>query len=112
MVLYLPKIFSATGSSPLSQLFTAVVRHGYLPKLLRDCILQLIPKPGKTQLADNYRPIALATTLSKVLEWCILLFCGNSFLTSPLQFGFKPGMSADMCTGLMALVCLDASLTP
>ena len=23
------------------------------------------------------------------------------FSTSPLQFGFKPGMSADMCTGLI-----------
>ena len=25
-------------SYPLSQLFTAVIRHGYIPKLLRDCI--------------------------------------------------------------------------
>ena len=48
-------------SNLLSQLFTAVVRHGYVPKLLRDCILQLIPKPGKDPTcSDNYRPIALA----------------------------------------------------
>ena len=26
-------------SNPLSQLFTAVVRHGYVPKLSRDCTL-------------------------------------------------------------------------
>ena len=89
-------------SNPLSQLFTAVVRHGYVPKLLRDCILQLIPKPGKDPTcSDNYRPIALAPILSKVLEWCILLIYGDSFSTSPLQFGFKPGMPADMCTGLI-----------
>jgi len=88
--------------NPLSQLFTAVVRHGYVPKLLRDCILQLIPKPGKDPTcSDNYRPIALAPTLSKVLEWCILFQYGDSFSTSPLQFGFKPGLSADMCTGLI-----------
>ena len=87
---------------PLSQLFTSVVRHGYVPKLLRDCILQLIPKPGKDPTcSDNYRPIALAPTSSKVLERCILLIYGDSFSTSPLQFGFKSGMSADMCTGLI-----------
>ena len=42
------------------------------------------------------RPIATAPTLSKVFKWCILLFYGDPFSTSPLQFGFKPGMSADM----------------
>ena len=89
-------------TNPLSQLFTSIVRHGYVPKLLRDCILQLIPKPGKDPTcSDNYGPIALAPTLSKVLEWCILLIYGDSFSTSPLQFGFKSGMSADMCTGLI-----------
>ena len=31
---------------------------------------------------------------------CILLKYGDSF-TSPLRFGFKPGLSADMCTGLI-----------
>ena len=69
MLLYLPKIFSVTLARPLSQLFTAVVRHGYVPKVLRDYILQLIPKPGKDPTcSDNYRPIiiALAPTLRHV----------------------------------------------
>ena len=84
-------------SNPLGQLFTAVVRHGYVPKLLIDCILQLILKPGKDPpCPNNYRPIALAPTLSKVLEWCIVLIYGDSFSTSPVQFHFKPGMSADV----------------
>ena len=65
----------------------------------------MIPKPGKDPTcSDNYRPIALAPKLSKVLEWCILLIYGDSFSTSSLQFGFKPGMSADMCTGLIKTV--------
>jgi hypothetical protein len=34
-------------SNPLSDLFTAIIRHGYVPNVLRDCVLQLIPKPGK-----------------------------------------------------------------
>ena len=50
-------------SNPLSYLFTAVVRHGYDAKHLRDCILQLIPKPWKDPTcSDNYRTIALAPT--------------------------------------------------
>ena len=99
MLLYMPKIFSA---SLWVNFLLAVVRHGYVPKLLKDCILLLIPKPGKDlTCSDNYRPSALAPTLSKVLEWCILLRYGDSFSTSPLQFRFKPGLSADMCTGLI-----------
>ena len=41
-----------------------MLRHGYVPKSLRDCILQPIPKPGKDcSVSDNYRSIALAPTL-------------------------------------------------
>ena len=44
-----------------------------MPNSLRDCILQPIPKPGKDLFnSDNYRPIALAPTLSKVFELCLL----------------------------------------
>ena len=74
-------------SNSLSELFTAIVRHGYVPKLLRDCILQLIPKPGKDPTsADNYRPIALAPTLSKVLECIYGAFYLSMEILFPLLF--------------------------
>ena len=61
-----------------------------------------IPKPGKDPASsDNYRPIALAPTLSKVFEWSILLKYRSSFITSSLQFGFNQGFSSDLCTGLV-----------
>ena len=86
----------------LSKFFTVIIRHGYMPKLLRNCTLIPIPKPGKDpSLSDNYRPIALAPNLSKVLEWCILLQFGSYLSTSDLQFGFKSGASTDSCTGLL-----------
>ena len=86
----------------LSKLFTAMLRHGYVPNSLRDCILQPIPKPGKDPSnSDNYRPIALAPTLSKVFELCLLNECRTAFATSTLQFGFKQGFSTDLCTGLI-----------
>ena len=58
---------------PLSQLFTSIVRHGYMPALLRDSILVPVPKSNKdASVSHNYRPIALSSTSSKVLEWLIL----------------------------------------
>ena len=86
----------------LSELFTVILRHGYMPESLRDCTLVPIPKPFKDPtLSDSYRPIALAPNLSKVLERCILSQFGYCFFTSDLQFGFKPGFSTDLCTGVL-----------
>jgi hypothetical protein len=86
----------------LASVFTAVVRHGYIPECLRDCTLVPIPKGQKDpSISDNYRPIALAPTLSKVLEWCILLHYSSYMSTSGLQFGFKQGFSTTLATGLI-----------
>ena len=60
--------------SVLSPLFTALVRHAFLPGDLKNCVFKPIPKPSKDPASsDSYRPIALAPILSKILEWCILL---------------------------------------
>ena len=61
-----------------------------------------LPKGNKDpSSSDNYRPIALAPTLSKALEWCILLSYPDLFLTLGLQFGFKQKMSTTLCTGVV-----------
>ena len=40
---------------PISQLFTAMLHHSFMPKLLRDCILVPIPKSGKDPSSyDSY----------------------------------------------------------
>ena len=88
--------------SILPPLLTALVRHAYLPADLRNCTLKPIPKPHKDPTSsENYRPIALAPILSKILEWCILLEFSDSFATSSLQFGFKSSMSTTLCTGMV-----------
>ena len=84
----------------LAFLFTSILRHGYMPESLRNCILVPIPKANKDPtLSDNYHPISLAPTLSKALEWCILLQFPQYFATSGLQFGFRAKMSTTLCTG-------------
>ena len=89
-------------TSLLAKMFTAILKHGYMPEQLRNCVLVPIPKGSKdTTISDNYRPIALAPTLSKALEWCILLLFSDQFQTSGLQFGFKSKMSTSLCSGTL-----------
>ena len=89
----------------LTNLFTAALRHGYMPTLLTKCTLVPILKLNKDPtLSNNYRPIALASNLSKILEKCILLRHPTCFNTSDLQFGFKPGFSTEFCTGVIKFV--------
>ena len=84
---------------PLSQLFTSIVRHGYMPALLRDSILVPVPKSNKDgSVSHNYCPIALSSTLSKVLEWLILYY-SEFFVSSHLQFGLHS--STSLCTGVV-----------
>ena len=94
-----------SSSSKLSSLFTAMIRHGYIAECLCDSIIQPIPKGVKDPAkSTNYRGIALASCLSKLLELCILMSFPNVFSTSDLQFGYKKGFSTDLCTGLLKLV--------
>ena len=70
----------------LSSFFTAILRHGYMPKALADCIFVPSLKSNKDSTSsDNYWPIALAPNLSKILEWCILQCYGSFLSTSDLQ---------------------------
>ena len=76
-----------------------------MPTLLSKCSLVPILKPNKDPtVPDNYRPIALASNLSKVLKKCILLRHPTFFNTSDLQFRFKPGFSTELCTGVIKSV--------
>jgi len=75
-----------------------------MPSTIRDAVVQPIPKGSKDpSVSANYRGIALASSLSKVLEWSILLKWNSYFTTSDLQFGFKPGFTT-LCTGVLKAV--------
>ena len=76
-----------------------------MPKLLSDSVLVPVPKSSKySSVSSNYRPVALCSTLSKVLEHLILESYGDHLQCSHLQFGFKPGCSTTHCTGLVKSV--------
>ena len=81
----------------LSLCFTSMFIHGFLPDTLMSVVLVPIvkDKTGKISSKDNYRPIALASVLSKLIERIILDRIDTCLLTSPNQFGFKSNHGTD-----------------
>ena len=59
-----------------------------------------IKNPGYAY-AGNYRPIAIASVVSKFFEHLILFQLKPLLTTSDNQFGFKPLHGTDMCTFLL-----------
>ena len=87
----------------LSLLFTSMFTHGTIPTLIMNVALVPILKNKLGSISDaaNYRPIAIASVLSKILERLILLRCENCLTTSDHQFGFKKCLSTDLCILLL-----------
>ncbi len=76
----------------LAMVFNSMIKHGYLPEAFMDTLIVPLIKDKKGDLSstDNYRPIALTSVVSKVLELVLLERCRSNLETSQHQFGFKP----------------------
>ena len=83
----------------LSLLFTSAIVHNFIPdNLLATIIVPIVKnKSGNISSTDNYRPIAITSALSKVLEALLLNRLKPFLQTSDSQFGFKPKHGTDMC---------------
>ncbi len=83
----------------LSLLFTSFMTHGHLPDdIMKTIIVPLIKnKMGDLSDKNNYRPIALVTAVSKVLEIVILNRIECYIDTGCNQFGFKKKHATDIC---------------
>ena len=83
----------------LSMCFTGFFVHGFLPEdMLSVVVVPVIKdKAGKINSRDNYRPIALASIMSKLIERILLKRAEDSLMTSDNQFGFKTKHGTDMC---------------
>ena len=82
----------------LSFFATCCFRHSYLPDIL--ILVLLVPlikdKNGNHSDISNYRPIALATIISKVIEAILLERCKKYLKTSDNQFAYKSGHGTEM----------------
>ena len=85
--------------SLLAMCLTGFFVHGHLPDSMLAVVLVPIIKDraGRIDQLDNYRPIALASVLSKVVESIILSRISMYLQTLPNQFGFKSKLGTDTC---------------
>jgi len=83
-------------------LFNCMVIHGHTANDLLYSTIISIPKNLRASLcsSDNYRGIALCSSICKVLDLVILDRFSTYLYTSDLQFGFKPGHSTTLCTAV------------
>ena len=82
----------------LSICFTCMFKHCYLPSIMLDSVIVSLVKNRNGDLSDkdNYRPIALSSTISKVFKNVILYRLEEYLWTTDNQFGFKDCHPTDL----------------
>jgi len=83
----------------LAILLNGCVIHSYLPPGLMKTVIVPIVKDVKGDVSskENYRPIAITSILSKIIEILIIERYDALLCTSDNQFGFKNNGSTDLC---------------
>ena len=84
----------------LARCITSLLVHGSLPDYLMSVVFVPIikDKSGMINSKDNYIPMAIASTMSKLLEKILLERLKNYLITSSHQFGFNLGIVTRICT--------------
>ena len=82
-----------------SLFYKSFIIHSYLPPtILAVLLIPLIKSKLKDQSASsNYRPIAVATAASKIMESILMERLEAYLYTSDNQFGFKSKHSTELC---------------
>ena len=80
-------------STPLAHIFNLSLKNGVFPSSLKSSKIIPLLKSGSPSSCDNYRPIALVSTFSKILEKFVSIKLTNHLeinkLIHPNQFGFQ-----------------------
>ena len=86
----------------LSLLYTAILYHGFLPDNLLTSVVVPIPKNVKGNMgsSDNYRGIALCSSITKLFDIVILKRFQSCLQSSNLQFAFKGSHSTTICASV------------
>ena len=83
----------------LVNIFNSIFVHGHIPCYMSDVFIRPLIKNNLKEpcSSDSYRPIAVATSASKILEKLILNRIRQYLNTSNNQFGFKTSSSTEDC---------------
>ncbi|CAH2241228.1 jg3292 [Pararge aegeria aegeria] len=81
----------------LTMLYNICMSHSFMPSEMMRTIVVPIVKNKTGDLADknNYRPISLATVISKVFDSMLNNQLNKLFRPHDNQFGFQPGVSTE-----------------
>ena len=83
--------------TPLTYLINLSLEFGYFPDTLKRAIVVPIHKKGNSASVENYRPIALLSVFSKILEKAfkkrLLNFLDSNNILTSRQYGFRVGLS-------------------
>jgi len=86
-------------SIPLAHIFNISLSTGTFPNKLKESRTVPIFKAGNPELCDNYRPIALLSTLSKILEKMVSVQLVNHLDRNKIlyehQYGFQRNKSTE-----------------
>lgn len=98
-------------SKPLSHICNNMLKTGTFPERLKLSIVKPMYKKGAKEKMENYRPISLLSTFSKILEKCIYSRLVNHFehlnILTDSQFGFRKGRSTNHATKNLTSIILD-----
>ena len=98
---YLASVAAFQIFRPVTYIINLSIKQGIFPDNLK--IAKVIPifKQGSRLLCDNYRPISVLPTLSKIFEKCIyyqlISYFSSENIIIPNQYGFKPGSTTMDC---------------
>ena len=94
---YFFKVAAKVLATPLSILFNYSFRYGIFPDCLKTAKVVPIFKKGDKNEINNYRPISLLSTFSKILEKLICKrvrkFLDKHSIISSNQYGFRSSLS-------------------
>ena len=84
----------------LSELFTAILMHGFIPDKLRCATIHFIPKDNNGDFNSdcNYRGIALISPIAKLYDLIFIRRNQDKLFSSEQQFAFKAMHETAMCT--------------
>jgi hypothetical protein len=86
-------------AAPLSDIFTAMLRLSHVPPRFRTSAFTPLPKGAQLDCtkSENFRGIAVAPVLMRILEAVLRMRCGSVLTTCERQFAYKVGSSTSKC---------------
>lgn len=93
------KRYSQLLARPLTHICNLALSTGEFPQAFKTAVIKPIHKSGERDRVENFRPISILPTLSKILERImntrLTKYLESNNLLSPAQFGFRQNRSTN-----------------